>query len=209
MGFESKSTIMDSAQIRRAIKRISHEITERNRGLGGVVVVGIRRRGVYLAERIARYLESIEAIPLIKTHETPKDETAAVYIVRDGRAACASLWEFYGRKLPMEAVISGQHRFGTWAHHLSAWRPWERPKTLLVKYEETLSDLPIILEKISKFLNREIINHKIPERDTVASVDGRWVRKKSDWRKSMTDEQLELFHKTNKSMMIKMDYEPD
>jgi len=60
LGFEPKSTILDSDQIRRAIKRISHEITERNRGLTGVVVVGIRRRGVYLAARIAKYLESIE-----------------------------------------------------------------------------------------------------------------------------------------------------
>lgn len=51
---------MDSDQIRRAIKRISHEIVERNQGLSSVVMVGIRRRGVYLAERIARYLESIE-----------------------------------------------------------------------------------------------------------------------------------------------------
>ncbi len=60
MRLVSKSTIMDSDQIRRAVKRISHEITERNRGLSSVVVVGIRRRGVYLAERIAEYLETIE-----------------------------------------------------------------------------------------------------------------------------------------------------
>ena len=60
LGFVQKSTIMDPDQIRRAIKRIAHEITERNRGLNGVVVVGIRRRGVYLARRIAKYLESIE-----------------------------------------------------------------------------------------------------------------------------------------------------
>jgi len=58
--FVAKSTILDSDQIRRAIKRIAHEITERNCGLDSVVVVGIRRRGVYLAERIAQYLESIE-----------------------------------------------------------------------------------------------------------------------------------------------------
>lgn len=61
MGFETKSTIMDGDQIRRAIKRIAHEIVERNRGVTGVVVVGIRRRGVYLAERIAEYLGSIES----------------------------------------------------------------------------------------------------------------------------------------------------
>jgi pyrimidine operon attenuation protein/uracil phosphoribosyltransferase len=58
--FEKKSTIMDADQIRRAVKRIAHEIVERNRGLERVVVVGIRRRGVHLAERIASSLESIE-----------------------------------------------------------------------------------------------------------------------------------------------------
>lgn len=51
---------MDVDQIRRAIKRIAHEIVERNHGLEGIVVVGIRRRGVPLAERIASYLGSIE-----------------------------------------------------------------------------------------------------------------------------------------------------
>lgn len=60
MEFQYRATIMDSDQIRRAIKRIAHEIVERNTGVENLVVVGIRRRGVYLAERIATYLESIE-----------------------------------------------------------------------------------------------------------------------------------------------------
>lgn len=51
---------MDVDQIRRAVKRISHEIVERNRGVKGIVVVGIRRRGVYIARRIAEYIEKIE-----------------------------------------------------------------------------------------------------------------------------------------------------
>jgi pyrimidine operon attenuation protein/uracil phosphoribosyltransferase len=56
---------MDGDQIRRAVKRISHEIVERNRGVKGIVVVGIRRRGVYIAQRIAEYIEKIEgaAVP--------------------------------------------------------------------------------------------------------------------------------------------------
>jgi pyrimidine operon attenuation protein/uracil phosphoribosyltransferase len=52
---------MDADQIRRAIKRVSHEIIERNRGVRNVIVVGIRRRGVYLAERIAEYLGKVES----------------------------------------------------------------------------------------------------------------------------------------------------
>jgi len=56
---------MDADQIRRAVKRISHEIVERNRGVKGIVVVGIRRRGVHIAQRIAEYIEKIEgaAVP--------------------------------------------------------------------------------------------------------------------------------------------------
>ncbi len=61
MGFETKATIMDADQIRRAVKRVSHEIVERNGGVGGLVVVGIRRRGVYLARRIVEYLKKIES----------------------------------------------------------------------------------------------------------------------------------------------------
>jgi pyrimidine operon attenuation protein/uracil phosphoribosyltransferase len=60
VNFQYKATIMDADQIRRAIKRIAHEIVERNGGIENLVVVGIRRRGVHLADRIATYLESIE-----------------------------------------------------------------------------------------------------------------------------------------------------
>lgn len=58
--FVDKAKIMDADQIRRAVKRLSHEITERNDGLDNLVVVGIHRRGVFLAKRIAEYLERIE-----------------------------------------------------------------------------------------------------------------------------------------------------
>jgi pyrimidine operon attenuation protein/uracil phosphoribosyltransferase len=59
-----KATIMEADQILRAIKRIAHEIVERNAGVADLIVVGIRRRGVFLAERIARDLEAIEGEPV-------------------------------------------------------------------------------------------------------------------------------------------------
>ena len=148
----------------------------------------------------------VGAAPLIKTHEPPHDDGGAVYVVRDGRAACISLWEFYRRSLPLEAVIAGRHRFGTWENHLTAWQPWTRQNTLLLRYEELLSDLHTVLETLSTFLDAEIIKTKIPERETIAGVDGRWVRNKSDWREVMTDKHIELFHQTNGWMMEKMGY---
>ncbi|HYB90737.1 MAG TPA: bifunctional pyr operon transcriptional regulator/uracil phosphoribosyltransferase PyrR [Candidatus Binataceae bacterium] len=47
---------LDAAQVGRTVKRIAHEIAERNGGIENLVLVGIIRRGAYLAERIAAEL---------------------------------------------------------------------------------------------------------------------------------------------------------
>ncbi|UHA74105.1 bifunctional pyr operon transcriptional regulator/uracil phosphoribosyltransferase PyrR [Paenibacillus sp. 481] len=54
------NVIMDEAAIRRALTRIAHEIIERNKGVEDCVLVGIRTRGIYLAERIAERIHQIE-----------------------------------------------------------------------------------------------------------------------------------------------------
>ena len=51
--------VMQADGIRRALVRIAHEIVERNGGVGGVALVGIRRRGVPIAQRLARSLLEI------------------------------------------------------------------------------------------------------------------------------------------------------
>lgn len=60
----AKKQIMDAETIRRALTRIAHEIVEKNKGVSGLVLIGIRTRGVPLAERIARKIAVIEgAVP--------------------------------------------------------------------------------------------------------------------------------------------------
>jgi pyrimidine operon attenuation protein/uracil phosphoribosyltransferase len=54
--------ILDAQDIRRAISRIAHEISERNRGTEHLVIVGIHTRGVPLAHRLAAQLTRIEGI---------------------------------------------------------------------------------------------------------------------------------------------------
>jgi pyrimidine operon attenuation protein/uracil phosphoribosyltransferase len=56
----SEKQILSSDDIRRAVTRIAHEIAERNEGVHDIVLVGIRRRGVPLAERIAITLADFE-----------------------------------------------------------------------------------------------------------------------------------------------------
>lgn len=60
----SEKQILKNDDIRRALVRIAHEIAERNDGSENVVLVGIRRRGVFLAERIAAVMESFDHQPI-------------------------------------------------------------------------------------------------------------------------------------------------
>jgi len=53
-------TVLESAEISRALTRISHEIIEANKGANDLVLVGIPTRGVMLAHRIAAIIERIE-----------------------------------------------------------------------------------------------------------------------------------------------------
>jgi len=59
-GVSASRTVLDAATVRRALTRIGHEIVERNHGLDRVVLVGLQRGGVWVAEQIAEALARIE-----------------------------------------------------------------------------------------------------------------------------------------------------
>jgi len=63
-----KNVILDEAAIRRALTRIAHEIIEKNKGVENCVLIGIKTRGVYLAERLAERIEQIENVKLPTGH---------------------------------------------------------------------------------------------------------------------------------------------
>jgi pyrimidine operon attenuation protein/uracil phosphoribosyltransferase len=115
--------IMTSDEIRRAVVRISHEIVEKQAGTAGLMLVGIQRRGVPLARRIAAAILENEGVdppvgaldiefyrddarlghaPLVKGTDLPFDiEDATVVLVDDVlytgrtvRAAMDALREF-------------------------------------------------------------------------------------------------------------------
>ena len=59
-----KTVLMDGDAIRRALIRVAHEIVEKNKGTADLVLVGIRTRGVPIAERLAEEIRKIESAPI-------------------------------------------------------------------------------------------------------------------------------------------------
>src|SRR6266498_5304240 len=60
--FVERGRLMDAGEIRRAVTRIAHEIVERNKGAGRLVLAGIAARGDDLARRLAAEIRRIEGV---------------------------------------------------------------------------------------------------------------------------------------------------
>jgi len=103
--FTEKAVLMDGEAIRRSLVRISHEIVEKNKGVENIVLVGIRTRGVPIAERLAEAIEKIEGErppvgvlditlyrddlstldyqPVVRTTELPVDISGKIVVLVD------------------------------------------------------------------------------------------------------------------------------
>ena len=63
-GLRTKGRLLSASEIERTLVRLAHEIVEKNNGAGNLGLVGIKRRGVPLAQRIAKLLSAIEKHPI-------------------------------------------------------------------------------------------------------------------------------------------------
>ena len=61
---QQKAQLMSASEIERTLVRLAHEILERNSGVDGLGLVGIRRRGVPLAERLGKMIQRVEKKPV-------------------------------------------------------------------------------------------------------------------------------------------------
>jgi len=61
---DDATKVMDENEIRRALKRIAHEIVERNKGAENLVIIGVQSRGVPMAQRLAKLIAEIEGITI-------------------------------------------------------------------------------------------------------------------------------------------------
>jgi hypothetical protein len=108
-------------------------------------------------KRFHRHAWSADETFFIKTHGAPIDNQKSVYIVRDGRAATYSYFEFLrdftGQPLSLAEVIAGHGPFGSWSEHVQMWHGRENgPPSLLVRFEDILSSPDQVVEEISDFI---------------------------------------------------------
>jgi pyrimidine operon attenuation protein/uracil phosphoribosyltransferase len=129
-----KVLVLDEERIRRAIARMAHEILEHHRGIQNLALVGIRTRGVYLAERLAKTIQELEGhevpvgilditlyrddltllsdLPVMKKTEIPFDPTGKKIVLVDdvlytGRTVRAALDEILdlGRPASIQLAV--------------------------------------------------------------------------------------------------------
>ena len=85
--------VLNADDVRRAITRIAHEIIERNRGLDGVVLVGLQRGGVWIARSLAELhggslrIRSQEGVGTIVLVHLPMAESTSAEIALADAAA--------------------------------------------------------------------------------------------------------------------------
>lgn len=63
--FKEKARLMDADDMVRVLKRVAHEIVERNKGTDDMMLVGIHRRGVHLAKRLQKLIEEAEGAKVL------------------------------------------------------------------------------------------------------------------------------------------------
>lgn len=86
-----KAAIMDEAQVQRSLARIAHEIIEKNNGAAHLCLLGIRRRGIPIAEVLAKNIEKFEGVQVPVGHidiTRYRDDLTEVDPVGEAVASC-------------------------------------------------------------------------------------------------------------------------
>ena len=89
-----KAQLMDERAMQRALTRIAHEIVERNKGTEGLVLIGVRRRGVPLAQQLSAAISEIEGCPALPVG------TLDIAFYRDDLSVRAKQPEVIGTDVP-------------------------------------------------------------------------------------------------------------
>jgi pyrimidine operon attenuation protein/uracil phosphoribosyltransferase len=174
-GLREKAQLMSASEIERTLVRLAHEIIEKNNGTEDLVLVGIRRRGAPLANRIAKHIERIEekSVPVgtldITLYRDDLSTVGAKPIVQKGEIACPVT----DRNVILcdDVLYTGRTARAALDALVDHGRP--RRVQLLVLINRGHRELPIEATYVGRFVQtteNEIIEVKLQEVDQVEKV---------------------------------------
>lgn len=175
MAEKIKARIMDSRKIKRAIHRMITEITERNRNLKNLVIVGIRTRGVFLGKRIAKLIKELENVDVptgvldITLYRDDFSELEAQHMVKKTEIS------FSVKKKDVLLIDDVLFTGRTIRAAMDSLMDLGRPKTIqvLVLIDRGHRELPIRADYVGKFLptsKKEIVHVQFKEIDDIDEV---------------------------------------
>jgi pyrimidine operon attenuation protein/uracil phosphoribosyltransferase len=182
MSLREKAEIVDADGLRRIITRIAHEIVERNKGVDDLVLVGIRRRGVPLANRIGQKIKEFEG-------RAPAEGCLDITLYRDDLSTVASHPVVGSTEIPVDingkvAVLIDDVLYTgrTVRAAMDALIDFGRPRTiqLAVVIDRGHRELPIRADFVGKNVptsKKEVIGVKLLEID---GVDGVVIKEMDD-----------------------------
>lgn len=170
-----KAQIMDEAALNRALMRISHEIVEKNKGAEGLLLVGIRRRGEPIAQRIRLNIRRIEAV------DVPCG-SIDIRFYRDDLTAVADMPEVRRTELPFDVtdrdvvlvddvLYTGRTARAAIEAIFTCGRP--RSIQLAVLVDRGHRELPIRADFVGKNIptsHSELVEVRLPEYDGETGV---------------------------------------
>lgn len=170
-----KAKVMDARKIRKSLQRMTTEITERNRNLKNLVIVGIRTRGVHLARRLSKLIKTLEGIDVpigvldITLYRDDFSELEAQHMVKETKI------DFSVAKKDVLLVDDVLFTGRTIRAAMDSLIDLGRPKTiqLLVLIDRGHRELPIRADYVGKVLptsKREIVQVNLKEIDNADEV---------------------------------------
>lgn len=170
-----KARIMDTPKMNRAFQRIATEITERNRDLNNLVIIGIRTRGVHVAKRISKLIKDLENIDVpfgvldITLYRDDFSDLEAQHVVKTTEI------HFSVKNKDILLVDDVLFTGRTIRAAMDSLMDLGRPKTiqLLVFIDRGHRELPIRADYVGKFLptsRKEIVQVRLKEIDGTDEV---------------------------------------
>jgi len=171
---------------------------------------------------------------IVKTHERNPDDSARIYVVRDGRDAAVSYAHYLcsierpeGKKEALRRMLGGgcfrtllnrvavgDAEYGGWGEHVRSWLfGTQIPRTLVIRFEDLVLEPLGQVERLRNFLQlpMPLTTDEAPKFEELQRAFPEFFRKGvvGSWQKEMPEKIHRRFQKMNGKVLVALGYETD